>query len=378
MSESGRTEAADPAHILVRGVNWLGDTIMTLPALRRLRERYPAAQITVAARHQLAPLLSNAHIIRVATFLIQDEQSPLAVSRSIRSLKPDLAILFPNSDRAALEVWLAGVPRRVGYTGGWRGLFLTQRVTRANQQFRMKKLTKSEILRRIAKETPRQTWPSSAHQVHEYLGLVAAVGTSSEAVEPVLDVPAEEIRRVAGQFELTGTFPGSRPLFGLNPGAEYGPAKRWPAERFISAAHHLTHRMGVAWLLFGGRGDVALCGAIEAGLRKHQVPCMNLAGRTSILDLCALLKLCRVLLTNDTGPMHLSAAVGTPVVAPFGSTSPELTGPGLPATKRHQLLRGEVPCAPCFLRECPIDHRCMKSITVSRVVDSVAAAAAPR
>ena len=153
----------------------------------------------------------------------------------------------------------------------------------------------------------------------------------------------------------------------MNPGAEYGPAKRWPAERFIAAAQEIQNRTGCRWLVLGGKSDVELAGSIASKL----VGSVNLAGRTSLRELCAVLKLCRVLLTNDTGPMHVAAALGTPVVALFGSTSPELTGPGLPGGEPAGIVKGDAPCAPCFLRECPIDFRCMLGIETSRVVAAV-------
>ena len=158
-------------------------------------------------------------------------------------------------------------------------------------------------------------------------------------------------------------------LLGLNPGAEYGPAKRWPADELCRRRAGISRRLGnCVWLAFWGpAGDRQLCDAVaqRAGDRV-----LNLAGKTSLRQLMALLKLCRVLLTNDTGPMHVAAALGTPVVVPFGSTSPELTGPGLPGDPRHQLLKSAAPCSPCFRRACPIDFRCMTGISVERVARS--------
>jgi heptosyltransferase-2 len=158
-------------------------------------------------------------------------------------------------------------------------------------------------------------------------------------------------------------------LLGLCPGAEYGPAKRWPVENFAQAVIEVTRRLpNCAWLLLGSDADRVSCERIA-----QQAPdaVLNLVGKTSLRELLALLKLCRVLLSNDTGPMHAAAALGTPVVVPFGSTSSVLTGPGLPGDPRHRLIQSDVPCSPCFLRECPIDFRCMKSITVAQVADAV-------
>jgi len=155
----------------------------------------------------------------------------------------------------------------------------------------------------------------------------------------------------------------------MNPGAEYGPAKRWPVASFAAVAREVSHRNpDCLWLIFGGANDRGLCHELEAipGVRS-----LNLVGKTSLRQLMALLKLCRVLLTNDTGPMHVAAALGTPVVVPFGSTAPELTGPGLPGDSRHALLTSSAPCSPCFRATCPIDLRCLTGISVQRVVEAL-------
>jgi heptosyltransferase-2 len=211
----------------------------------------------------------------------------------------------------------------------------------------------------------------AAHQVHEYLHLVAALGANREPLPPYLAVTPEEINGAVRKFNLAAAMANSRPLLAVNPGAEYGPAKRWPVERFIAATRDIQKRTNGIWLILGGTGDIEVAGQIEFQLRGQGSELRNLAGQTSLRELCAVLKLCRVLLTNDTGPMHVAAALGTPVVVPFGSTSPELTGPGLPGDPRHRLLQSDAPCSPCFLRECPIDFRCMNGIGVERVVEAV-------
>src|SRR5262249_5993303 len=215
------------------------------------------------------------------------------------------------------------------------------------------------------------------HHVHQYLQLMAAAfATNPVPLAPRIDLSEQEVSSTGRNFGIPEA--RDQAIFGLNPGAEYGPAKRWPLERFVSAAMRLQREIRCHWLIFGGPGDAELAREIERKLRSNlshsetgpQV--FNLAGKTTLRELCALLKACRVLLTNDTGPMHVAAAVGTPLVTLFGSTSPELTGPGLPGDTRHQLLRGNAPCSPCFRRECPIDFRCMTSISVDAVVEAVA------
>lgn len=341
---------------------------MATPALMRLREHFPKAHIAMLSPMKLQDLWLNHPAINEVV-AIAPGANPFTVARQLRGRKFDLALVLPNSPRSALETWLAGIPRRVGYARPWRNWFLTQAVPTRQGYVRMHKRSPAEIRSLIANASPpaRETIPASAHQIHEYLELVAALGASSEPISPCLEVTQEEISQAFTKFEI----PKGQLILGLNCGAEYGPAKRWPIENFIAAAREIQQRTGCTCLLFGGQADRVLTSQVVEGLRDS--PCMvhNLAGRTSLRELMALLKGCRIVLTNDTGPMHLAAAVGTPVVVPFGSTSPELTAPGLPGDTRHRLLRSDAVCSPCFLRECPIDFRCMRGITVQRVVEAV-------
>ncbi|MGB7770125.1 MAG: lipopolysaccharide heptosyltransferase II, partial [Verrucomicrobiia bacterium] len=206
------------------------------------------------------------------------------------------------------------------------------------------------------------------HQIHEYLHLAAALGANPEPIAPQLFIAPDEIEAVKKKFGLKKI---TQPVFGLNPGAEYGPAKRWPVERFIAAAQEIQQQTNCLWILFGGKGDLEIANQTASETQNSKLKIQNLVGKTSLRELMSLLKLCRVLLTNDSGPMHVAAALGTPVVVPFGSTSPELTGPGLPGDPRHRLLKSDAPCSPCFLRECPIDFRCLNGISVERVVEAV-------
>ena len=360
-----------PRRILVRGVNWLGDAVMTTPALLRLRERFPDAHITLLSPEKLRELwLRHPAINETIAFAANDNL--FSVAGRLRADKFDLALVLPNSPRSALETWLARIPERVGYAHAWRNWFLTEAVSTRPGHVRMHKRTVAEVNGLISggQTATQVSIPASAHQIHEYLHLVAALGANPQPLAPQLAVTAEEINAVRDKFGLAGI---SGPVFGLNPGAEYGPAKRWPADRFIAAAQEIQQRTGCTWLIFGGKADVPVAEriAMESCIALHSPRCV--AGQTSLRELMALLKLCRVLLTNDTGPMHVAAALGTPVVVPFGSTSPELTGPGMPGEQRHQLIKSDVSCAPCFLRECPIDFRCMNGITVERVVAAVLA-----
>jgi heptosyltransferase-2 len=218
----------------------------------------------------------------------------------------------------------------------------------------------------------------AAHQIHEYLALIAALGGDPSPVTPNLVATPDEAKAVEEKFHLAGLTRNGRPLIGLNPGAEYGPAKRWPIERFAAAARTIHARTNAAFLIFGGRNDIPLAASLEAVLKTQSQGApnesfltQNVSGQTTLRELMALMTHCNLLLTNDTGPMHVAAALGTPVLALFGSTAPELTGPGLPDETAHHLLRGQSPCAPCFRRSCPVDFRCMTGISVDQVVQEV-------
>ena len=377
---------------------------MTTPALQRLRERFPEARITLLTHEKLAGLwLHHPSLDRVLVFASGGQI--WSVARRLRLENFDLALVLPNSPRSALEVWLARIPERIGYARPWRNWFLTRPIPARPGHVQMHKLSPREISRLIRLPAPdmRQALvapesdggglvaPESdggethttrlarrsaveaghaPHQIHEYLHLAAALGASPEPLAPRLVVTQVETEAIVSKFGL-GALSNSGPILGLNPGAEYGPAKRWPAEQFIAAARQIQQRTRCNWLVLGGPSDVPLANTVHSALRTPHSALLNLAGQTSLRELMGLLKLCRVLLTNDTGPMHLAAALGTTVVVPFGSTSPELTGPGLPGDTRHRLFRSNVPCSPCFRRACPIDFRCMAAITVQRVVEAV-------
>jgi len=381
---------------------------MTTPALLRLREKFPDAHIVLLTPEKLRELWLR-HPAVNETISLAPGEGLVSVARKLRGGNFDLALILPNSPRSALEAWLAGIPRRIGHARPWRNWFLTTRIPSRPDAVKMRKRSVAEIKRLIATSTERGTRNTehaprpSAHQIHEYLHLAAALGANPEPLPPRLFVAPGEIEAAKRKFGLEKI---SNPILGLNPGAEYGPAKRWPVERFIAAAREIQKQTDCVWLIFGGQGDVELANRVAAGITHHasrvtedasQITQINLAGKTSLRELMALLKLCRVLLTNDSGPMHVAAALGTPVVVPFGSTSPELTGPGLPDLRNrrreeadgrgetenppfhgggycatsHALLNAHAPCSPCFRRECPIDFRCMTGISVDGVVEAI-------
>jgi len=372
--------------ILVRGTNWLGDAVMTTPALLRLREKFPGAHITLLTPEKLKDLWINHPAVNEIISFAPGENI-FSVGRKLRRAgssrcddrtaqravpaKFDLALVLPNSPRSAIEMWLAGIPHRVGYARPWRNFFLTQTVPPRAGAVKLHKRSVAEIRHLITEPTQNSKFKTknfAGHQIHEYLSLAAALGANPEPLPPQLFVPPDESEAAKKKFALEKI---TQPVFGLNPGAEYGPAKRWPVERFIAAVQEIQKRTNCLWLILGGKNDAPIANQIESGIQNSKFKIQNLAGKTSLRELMSLLAFCRVLLTNDSGPMHVAAALGTPVVAPFGSTSPELTGPGLPGNPRHRLLKSDAPCSPCFRRECPIDLRCLTGISVERVVKAV-------
>jgi heptosyltransferase-2 len=377
MAGQPTSSSPNPRRILVRGVNWLGDAVMTTPALLRLREKFPEAYITLLSPEKLGELW-KAHPAVNEGISFAPGEGPFSVAKKLRAGNFDLALVLPNSPRSALEVFLARIPQRIGYARPWRNFFLTQTVAPRPEAVKMHKRSAAEIKQLVAADVSRRqtsvtrvltNTATAAHQTHEYLHLVAALGANPEPLAPQLFVTPEEIEFVKSEFNLVDRI-NHFPTFGLNAGAEYGRAKRWPVDNFIKSVLEIRRRVACNWIIFGGKNDAELAGYIEQAIDDGS-SIVNVAGHTSLRELMALLKLCRVLLTNDTGPMHVAAALGTPVVVPFGSTSPELTGPGLPGDPRHHLLKSDAPCSPCFLRECPIDFRCMNGIGVEHVVEAV-------
>ena len=356
-----------PRRILVRGVNWLGDAVMTTPALQRLRAARPEAHITLLTHEKLSDLWLGHPSL--------DALSPSRPGKPLVGRAP-IARLGVGDRPGAAQFTPVGAGSLAGAdsaAGGPRAAVaqfaIDEAVAPRPGQGRMPKRSVREanhLVRPAANTAPLATTASPGRptdQLHDYLHLAATLGADPEPLPPRLEIlrrgntPGGGHPPIRGAQQALDATPGKPLVFlGLNPGAEYGPAKGWPAASFAAAAREVTRRLGNrVWPAFGVTGDWALCDKVA---RRAGGGVFNLAGKTSLRQLMALLKLCRVVLTNDSGPMHVAAALGTPAVVPFGSTSPELTGPGLPGDLRHQLLRAAAPCLPCFLRHGPIDFRC--------------------
>jgi heptosyltransferase II len=319
-----------PFRILIRASNWLGDSIISVPAVQAIKRGRPDAHVTIAAPAQIAPIWKL--IPEVDEIISLPSNSLFATVRAIcRQPEFDVAVLFPNSLRVALEAWLSGIPRRVGYRGHWRAWLLNQ------------------IVRKRGKPRPPE------HQSLHYLRIVQDLGAEVNAETPNVHLPT---------IHQPSTI-NHQPSIGLCPGAEYGPAKRWLPERFAEVVQAVSSQTQVRWILYGTSKDGAAGEIISQALGHN---CVNRIGQTTIEQLMNELRACRLLLTNDTGAMHLASLLAVPTVAIFGSTEPRLTGP---LGNGHIVLRHQVECSPCFLRECPIDFRCMKAVTVEEVTKAV-------
>jgi heptosyltransferase-2 len=319
-----------PERLLVRAPNWVGDVVLSLAALRDLRRSFPGARIEVLARTWVADLyraLPEVDGLRVSGGLRADVQA-------IRG-RYDAAVLLPNSFATALLIWAADIPERWGYATDGRGPLLTRRP-------------------RVPPDVRGRS------QVYYYRAMLAGLGLDTSA-------PADVSMHCPPAFRARGAeiLGGDGPWLGLNPGAFFGAAKRWSPERYAAVADLVGRRRGAKVAILGGIADRPLGQQIAAALR---VPARVLCGETTLTELLGVLSHLRVLVTNDSGPMHLAAALGVPVVAVFGSTDWRETAP---VSDRARVVRVDVECAPCLLRECPIDHRCMRRIPADRVAEAV-------
>ncbi|MGH7937414.1 MAG: lipopolysaccharide heptosyltransferase II, partial [Bryobacteraceae bacterium] len=314
--------ALQPFRILIRATNWLGDSVMSVPAVRAIKRGRPDAHITILAPEKIAAVW---HLVPEVDAVISTGKMSLGeVRRALRRVAPfEVGIVFPNSLRSALELWLGGLPRRVGYAGHYRRWLLNQ------------------VVPKIERPGP------PPHQVEHYLDLARSLGMTAEAGATAVSSPP---------FVAVG-----ERRFGLSPGAEYGAAKRWLPKRFAEMAVTI----GGHWVLFGTAKDEAVGEQISAALGET---CTNLIGKTTLEQLIDELQRCELLLTNDTGTMHLATLLGVPVVAVFGSTEPRLTGP---LGEKSTVVRHQVECSPCFLRECPLDFRCMKAVSAKEVAAAI-------
>jgi heptosyltransferase-2 len=330
--------------ILVKGTNWVGDTIISFSAVSALRQRFPKARISVLAKARLAELWrANPAVDEVIPYDmprgLRRPLGELCIAHILKRKKIDLAVIFPRSFSSALMAFLGGIPRRIGYKSEGRDLLLTEGIT-----------CTAEVL--------------SRHRMYFYLHLIEGLGQGASPPLPALSLNGNQARWAETFLSDNGL--EGKVLIGINPGATYGQAKCWPPERFAELGRKLKEDHGAFILIFGSsrHQEKSLNADIARGIGGH---CLDLSGETSLLQLAALLRSCRLLVTNDTGTMHVAAAVGTRVVAIFGPTDPRTTSP---LGEGHVVVRRGVSCSPCLKRVCPADHRCMELISVEDVLEA--------
>ncbi len=336
-----------PAHVLVKEVNWLGDLVMTLPALRAVRRAFPHARLAVLIRQELAGLFDGLRWVdEVIGYRIRRGAGGLLDRRrlvgDLRARRFDAALVFPRSFESALWVALARIPHRIGYVADRRGPLLTRRAYRD-----------ATVLAR--------------HQVHDYLHLLGAtLGIAGDPAECTIDVDPRH--RAAVDDWLAARRRRRGPLIALAPAAAYGPAKEWPAARWAALADRLAERHAAECVLVGAPGERPRCAEIAAATRHGALVA---AGETSIGQAIALLARCAGFAGNDSGSMHVAGALGIPTVGIFGSTNPQRTAPLGPRTR---VLYDRIACSPCLARTCRYGHyECLTRISVEAVEEALLA-----
>ncbi len=328
--------------VVVRAPNWLGDTVLALPAMAALRMHFASASLTVAAPAAVAALFREDTGVRPDAVLVLPP-SPRDAVVALREGAFDLGILLPNSFRSAWALRRAGIPQRWGIARSARGWLLTRRSVRA---------------------------ASGPHHSDYYRGVVRGLGIPCDDRAPALVASTGSLAAAATLLSRAGVLPDA-PLVGVAPGAAYGQAKQWPPERMAAVMAQLVRGHGVTCVVVGAAHDRPSLRAIESWLRSHapetQSRVLDLVGRTDLGSLVGVASRCRVFVSNDSGAMHVAAALGRPVIAIFGPTDERATRP----LGHSTVLTADVFCRPCHLRDCPIDHRCMKRIDVETVVAAV-------
>lgn len=343
--------------LLIRATNWVGDAIMALPALQVARKRFGDAHIAILALPYVAQIYEGQGI--ADELIAYDRKGAHAGMRGreklaamLKEKRFDAALLLQNAFDAAWVAWRAGIPQRIGYNRDGRGMLLTKAI-------RVPK----------AGEIP-------AHEKFYYLELLRRAGwldALPDVPEITLHVKAQDAKRAEEKLRYLGARAGATRI-AVGAGASYGSAKCWPPERFAKALRRLQKERDADVILFGTPTESEVSSAIQAGLNQ---PALDLTGKTQIAELPALLSRCSAFLGNDSGAMHVAAAVGLPVVAVFGPTDPYGTAP---VTPRCTIVQEKPYCSPCFLRRCPTDHRCMMAVApemVSKHLLQIAAGVAP-
>ena len=330
--------------MLVRATNWLGDAVMTTPALAGVREGFPDARIVLLARPLVAEMFRHhSDVDEVIVYEVPGRHEGalgrFRLAIELRRRRFDGALLLQNAFDAALIAFLGRIPERAGYPTDGRRILLTLPV-------------------------PLPPGILERHEVEYYLCLLDGLGIPRPVPAPLkLAVTEEEKEAMATRLASHG-IERDAPIVAINPGATYGSAKRWYPDRFAAVADALSGEWGAEVVVVGSTAEAPLAGEIEAAARRGVV---NLAGKTTVREMMALLSLSSFLVTNDSGPMHIGAALGVPLVAIFGPTDWRRTSPW---TSLAKVVRVEIDCSPCRLRVCDRGHECMLGVTPEMVVDA--------
>lgn len=337
-----------PHRLVVRPPNWLGDAVLALPAIAAVREHFADAHLTIAAAPPVAALFREATDARPDAVVELPRRTRDAVAR-LSEGRYDIGVLFPNSWRSAWQFRRAGIGERWGYARSARGLLLTRGVRRVR---------------------------GAMHQADVYRHLVSSLGIAIDPARPPRLAPGERSAAEAAALLAFHRVDRAAVLVGFAPGAAYGQAKQWPPDRVAAVVARLVDARDATCVIVGAAHDRDAARAIESWLRAHAPAAVsrivNLTGRTSLSALVGVIDRTRVFVSNDSGAMHLAAALGKPVVAMFGPTDEHATAP----IGDHRVLTASVFCRPCMLRDCPIDHRCMKRITSDAVFEAALSALA--
>ncbi len=335
----------DVSRLVIRAPNWLGDAVMALPAMGVVRAACPKTHIAIAAVPAIAPLFAErTSAAQDSVIVLQDHAAEIP---ALRAAAFEAALLLPNSFRSAWSAYRASIPERWGYAAAGRRPLLTRSVRR-----------------------PR----GRVHQSEYYLALVEGLGFTRGTASPHVAVEPGTLARAEALLAAHGVDRAAT-CVGFAPGAAYGHAKRWPPRMVAETIARLSREHGARCVMFGAAGDRDSGREIESSLPAG-VAVVNLIARTDLRVLAGAISRCAAFVSNDSGAMHLAAALGVPVVAIFGATDERVTAP-LGGTDRHgivvkpDVLLHPVFCRPCMLRDCPIDHRCMKGVTVEAVVSAV-------
>ncbi len=353
--------------ILVKMPNWVGDCVMATPALALIHAAIPGVVIDVLCRPSVAGILQdNPHITDVISAV--DKKMPMEIIAQIRSMKYDAIALMTNSLGSAWLAFRLGIPRRVGFNREGRGMLLTHKIPYL--PLKWKSPTPQPLSRRSIKGIPQPGMPR--HMVEYYLDIaratIAAIDPEKAGVEShtnyklVLPLSHEAERKVATLLRETKIM--GKVLIGINPGAAHGPAKRWPPVRLGHVVDGL-HRPDWAFVSTAAPNEKPLNDEVQAAT---PVPIHRLGEKVSLRELPALISRLAVLVTNDSGPMHIAAARQVPTIAIFGPTDYPATRPW---EAPHLLINHPVPCSPCFLESCPIHHPCMREIDGFDVSEAV-------